>query len=80
MPPLPQARYRWVPYAFSPRDGGWVRLLFAGRTETEGWTFVEVFWSMMVLGDYETIDVKRLIYFNPQPRLGAPIGEIQIVG
>ncbi len=64
MPPPPQARYRWAAYAFSPGNGGWVRFNFGARTETEGWTFVEQFWDLMVLaGDYETVDVKRTICF-----------------
>ena len=62
------ARCRWIVRAFSPRDGGWVRLaLDYFYTEESAWIGVILFWDLMVMaGDYTTVDVKRTIRFLDQ--------------
>ena len=59
------AKYVFVVYAVSPRDGGRVQLFRHFKTEKAAWEAIEIFWDMMVAaGDYTTIDVKRTIAFR----------------
>jgi hypothetical protein len=61
------AHYAWIVKAFSPRDGGWVRLLSSWPSETDAWQFVQMTWAMMVeAGDYESLDVCKTILFRPR--------------
>ena len=58
------AHFIWIVKAFSPRDGGWVRMFGAFRSEEAAWTAVTLFWDMMVrAGDYQTIKVVKTIAF-----------------
>ena len=55
------ARYVWIIKAFSPRDGGWVRLFDHYPSEQQSWCLVEAFWDLTVAhGDFVTIDVVRM--------------------
>ena len=60
--------YAFVVLAFSPRDGGWVRVdLIAPYflSEEDAWNAVILFWELMVLhGDYITVDVRRTVIFG----------------
>jgi hypothetical protein len=62
-------RFVWVIRAFSPRDGGWVRMLGLRpqghyNSEEMAWKCVCAFWDLMVMsGDYLTIDVVKTIAF-----------------
>ena len=58
-------RYVWIVLAFSPRDGGWVRIFEQFNVQRKAWQAVIFFWPVMVLsGDYETMEVKRTIAFR----------------
>ena len=55
----------WIVLAFSPRDGGWMRIFDTFKVQRYAWQAVEFFWQLMVLhGDYETVEVKRTIAFR----------------
>ena len=56
------ARLVWIVLAYSPQDGGWVRMGGHFRSRETGWQFVELMWELMIhAGDYETVDVKKTI-------------------
>ena len=55
-------RFVWTVRAYSPRDGGWVRVFCHFHNESQAWEAVILFWDMMVdAGDYKTLDVRRTI-------------------
>ena len=67
--------YVWIIRALSPRDGGWVRVLWPlpdarhSPREDMCWTMICFFWDMMVMaGDYVTVDVKRTIAFTTRSK------------
>ncbi len=65
------ARYVWIVRAFSPRDGGWVRVFGSFRSEQLAWNAIEFFWEMIVeSGDYESLEVKRTISFRELESIG----------
>ena len=76
------ARLVWIVLAYSPRDGGWVRMGGHFRSRETGWQFVELMWELMIhAGYYETVDVKKTIaLYGPlgakakcMPRKPAPL-------
>ncbi len=59
------AKYVYVVYAESPRDGGFVRIFGHFQTEKLAWEAVEFVWDLMVLaGDYIGVEVRRTIAFR----------------
>ena len=58
------ARYRWIILAWSPRDGGLVRIFGYFKTEPDAWDCITQFQVLIQLhGDYEGFQVKRIIRF-----------------
>ena len=53
------AHYIWIVKAYSPRDGGWVRMHFLYDfflNEEDGWKAVEMLWPLMErAGDYTSV-------------------------
>jgi len=59
------AKYVWIVQAFSPRDGGWVRVFNQFPSEKRAWETIGWFWPMFVdAGDYESLEVKGTVSFN----------------
>ena len=58
-------RHVWVAKAYSPHDGGWVRIFGNFKTEELAWEAVQLFWEMLVThGDHKTIEVIKTIKFD----------------
>ena len=58
-------RYAWVAKAYSPHDGGWVRIFGNFKTEELAWEAVHLFWETLVThGDHKTIEVIKTIKFD----------------
>ena len=56
--------YRYIIKAWSPRDGGWVRLCGYFKTEQDAWDLIDVLIPLLQLhGDIEGFNVVRTIRF-----------------
>ena len=57
-------RFVWIVLAYSPRDGGWVRMGEHLPSRETAWQFVVLMWEFIILArDYDTVDVKKTIAF-----------------
>ena len=56
--------YTWIVRAWSPRNGGWIRLFGYFKTEQQALDCIELFLPMLELhGDIEALEVMQTIRF-----------------
>ena len=59
------ARYRYIVFALSPRDGGWVRVFQPFKSENDALTAVELLLPLIQLSDdYDDIQIVKTIVFK----------------